>query len=711
MKNSIIIILFSVIVLQVKILSGSPINIKQAEKVAINFFYERVNQYEVVDFSEIKTEQSFTEYFHSTAVLYIFNMNYSGFVIVAATDIVYPVPGYSFEGKFSTEHQPPQFHDLILSYKQQVYHAMQNTIKPEPEVRQTWNRLLGDNPAQLNILKENKDIEPLLTTLWDQGIYYNEMCPADPAGPGGHAYAGCVATAMGQVLNYFRFPLQGTGSYTYQCPPYGTLSADFGNTNYRWDEMAIELLKSNPAVAELLFHLGVSVDLVYGPNGSGMYNHKAAYSMRTFFKYLPETQYVYRDSTSMDWDSLLISHLDRHIPMYYAGWSVPNISGHAFVCDGYQGNYHYHFNWGWSGSFNGYFYTDDLTPGGTNFNNAQEVIINGFPDTNQYNYPYSCDGLKILTITDGTIDDGSGPVYHYENNLNCKWLIIPDDSVLNITITFLEFNTDTNDILTIYDGDTTAAPVLGTFSGSNIPNDITSSGNKMLVTFQSDDAVTSLGWLVSFTSEIPVYCSGLQTLTAVSDTFSDGSGPRDYHNGTTCMWKIIPPDATSVTLYFNKFDTEEDNDPVKIYDLASQELLAEYSGSYQAPELPPPVTSPSGQMFVTFSTNYAITAPGWEAYYNTDPVGIVETSGIESFFIFPNPFDQLSVISYQLSVSGKVLLKVYNVMGHEIAVLVNEQKQPGEYEVLFDGSGLPSGIYYCQLIVDNFSQTRKMILY
>ncbi len=95
----------------------------------------------------------------------------------------------------------------------------------------------------------------------------------------------------------------------------------------------------------------------------------------------PETQYVFRDTTSMDWDSLLVANLDQKIPMYYAGWSVPDTNGHAFVCDGYQGNDYFHFNWGWGGSYDGYFYTDNLTPGGNFFNLAQELIINAVPDT------------------------------------------------------------------------------------------------------------------------------------------------------------------------------------------------------------------------------------------------------------------------------------------------------------------------------------------
>ena len=79
---------------------------------------------------------------------------------------------------------------------------------------------------------------------------------------------------------------------------------------------------------------------------------------------------------------------------------------------------------------------------------------------------------------------------------------------------------------------------------------------------------------------------------------------------------------------------------------------------------------------------------------------------------------QSTVISYQLPVNGNVTLKVYDVLGNEIATLVNEEKQAGVYEVEFDGSALPSGIYFYQLQTVNpstgsgqvFTEAKKMIL-
>jgi len=95
----------------------------------------------------------------------------------------------------------------------------------------------------------------------------------------------------------------------------------------------------------------------------------------------------------------------------------------AFNLDGYQGTNYFHFNWGWSGSYNGYFYLNNLNPGGDNFTNGQGAIINLYPDTNNYNYPSYCAGQVVLSTLKGTFEDGSGPVKNYQNNANCGWLI------------------------------------------------------------------------------------------------------------------------------------------------------------------------------------------------------------------------------------------------------------------------------------------------
>jgi len=77
---------------------------------------------------------------------------------------------------------------------------------------------------------------------------------------------------------------------------------------------------------------------------------------------------------------------------------------------------------------------------------------------------------------------------------------------------------------------------------------------------------------------------------------------------------------------------------------------------------------------------------------------------------YPNPFNPSTKISWQLPVSGRQTLKVYDVLGNEVATLVNEYKPAGRYEVEFNADKLPSGVYFYQLRAGNFEDTKKMIL-
>ena len=614
-------------------------------------------------------------------VYYQVNMAPEGWVLIAATDASVPVLAYATSGAFDNDNLPINCAGWLRQYEDKLTDIIQNELDATPEIAQQWEDLKSD---RLN--KNSRAVEPFLTTTWNQSRYYNDMCPADPAGPGGHCYAGCVPTAMGQICNYFRWPETGLGQYSYMDSTYGLLSADFENTSYRWDEMAIALSSTNLAVAELLYHLGISCDLVYGPDGSGMYNHKAAYALRTFFKYDQATEYVYRDSTSMDWDSLLITHLDRRIPLYYAGWSVPNINGHAFVCDGYQEDHFYHFNWGWGGSSDGYFYTEALNPSGSNFNLAQELIINCAPDSLLYNYPSGCSGYAELITTNGTIDDGSGPLYGYEAGTNCSWLIAPEDSVSSITLHFLDFDLTAGDTLFLYKGSSSADPLFSAIGGDVLPEDIQVDSDKVFVDFVVQSSGGASGWLMSFMSEIPVYCSSNEVLTEVEGVLNDGSGPRDYHNVAACMWMIAPPGVQRIELQFDTFETESVYDVVTVYD--GNTVLGEFSGN----ELPPLLTATSGTMFLVFTTNFDITAPGWSATYTTDLVGVSDVlEGNQVLLVYPNPADQQLVMQTDL-VIGNQIFELLDCSGRVVQRQVSSLSR-----VTFDVGMLPRGMYFAKV--------------
>lgn len=98
----------------------------------------------------------------------------------------------------------------------------------------------------------------------------------------------------------------------------------------------------------------------------------------------------------------------------------------------------------------------------------------------------------------------------------------------------------------------------------------------------------------------------------------------------------------------------------------------------------------------------------------TDPaVSVNENNLFNSYNLsqnYPNPFNPSTIINYNVGEPGLVQLKVYNILGVEVATLVNEQKNAGSYSADFNADRLSSGVYFYSISVNNFTQTRKMIL-
>jgi len=169
------------------------------------------------------------------------------------------------------------------------------------------------------------------------------MCPEDPNGPGGHAYAGCVAVAMAQVMHYWKFPESGTQLYCYTHSTYGELCADFENTIYTWDRMPDDV--PNEEVARILYHVGVAMNMDYGPYSSGASTSFAYNRLQNYFGYDPNSDFVFEFLYEGNWIELLVNELENGRPIIYRG--ADPVGGHAFVVDGF--NYQdslFHVNWG-----------------------------------------------------------------------------------------------------------------------------------------------------------------------------------------------------------------------------------------------------------------------------------------------------------------------------------------------------------------------------
>lgn len=308
-------------------------------------------------------------YHGSTPTIYIVNMQPAGFVLVSADDNALPILGYSYEQAFPAGEMRSNYGWLINQLGDEVYYA--STLPVIPESISRWDNLLNNVSQQ----RETRDLEPMMQIHWNQDYPYNSMCPADAAGPGGHVYAGCVATAMGQIMRYWCYPPQGSGTHTYTHPEYGQQTANFGTTTYDWWNMPRRATENNLQIARLLYQCGVAVDMNYAADGSGAQSDDVPYAMQHYFLY-DSTLRLLRKSGYSDtnWATTLRNELDTGRVIYYSGNDAE--SGHAFVCDGYQDTNYFHYNFGWSGSSDGYFIVNAIYgEGGAGFNSNQVAII------------------------------------------------------------------------------------------------------------------------------------------------------------------------------------------------------------------------------------------------------------------------------------------------------------------------------------------------
>ncbi|MEA3448959.1 MAG: C10 family peptidase [Bacteroidota bacterium] len=624
----------------------------------------------------------------------------SGYVILAADDNIHPLIAYSFDNDYPHEKEVHNFNAWMKNVEAQILNTRKAYIPADKKIRDAWNNI--ENPDYWKTSKL-KSVSPLLHTEWNQGKYYNASCPEDPAGPDGHVFAGCVATALGQLMNYFRHPVQGNGYYSYTDPNYGFLEMDFSQQTYNWDAMGTSLNSYNPDIADLLYHIGISVDMQYGPDGSGMYNHKGAYTLRTYFGYDNETQYLFRDSLdeNFDWPGMLIDHLDQNIPLYYGGWSDTVFqSGHAFIADGYQDSTYFHFNWGWGGAADGYFNLNSLTPSGYDFTHFHEAIANATPDITSSE---ACSGQKTITTKQGCLGDGSGPLYNYENDLECEWLIQPDDSVAKLNFELLSFKTQPGDELIIYDGPDDTFPVLETFSGDVNPQSFESTADNMLVRFITNSSGTDEGWLLSYDSEQPNYCDLVTTFTDSSRVISDGSNSYLYNQNTFCNWYIQPEGADSVCIQFLEFDVA-DGDYVKITDENENYIVANFTGT----TIPEPFFVNSDNITLTFRS-YNNRAQGWKLKYAMNTALSTENPTFSRATLYPNPASTYCWFSFYNQKDKVLNIRIHDTSGKLIYTdksFINS----GHNRIAIPVFNLQRGLYFISLTTDSKHDIRKLMI-
>ena len=456
------------------------------------------------------------------ANLYIFSTE-NGSVIVSADDRVKPILGYSLTSKFDVDNMPENLRWWLQGYSNEIQFAIDHNIEPSKLVSQQWKDLKNGihKTAKATII-----VPPLTTTEWGQGTRDNPYwycCPkSGDAGQYTYAKAGCVAVSMAQVMKYHNHPSQGNGSHSYQSDTYGTISANFGATTYDWNNMPNTVSRNSStqvklAVGTLIFHCGVSVDMDYGPQASGADHANVPYALTNYFNYSNSISRIWReDFSDAQWIAILKNELDASRPLIYGG-ANQNYVAHSFVCDGYNSDNYFHFNWGWEGSYHGFYYSiDNLDPkytgGAYCYNYYQDAIIgimpssgetpasptnlhctiNGTnvildwtaPDNGSYTYKIFRNGTVIAeslstnTYTDSNLADNA--LYSYtvkacanseeSNSSNTSSVVIGYVSVSNITI-------GENDNMTIVEN--SILTVSGALSDENADNLILENGAQL----------------------------------------------------------------------------------------------------------------------------------------------------------------------------------------------------------------------------------------
>lgn len=324
-----------------------------------------------------------------------------GYAFIANDDRINAVLGYS-QSKFDTDDMPP----ALRWWMQVADESIDARLASGNTAAAPSNYLSVEYPDMVNTL---------MSTTWNQDRPYNDIV-TDKLGA--EYPTGCMATAMAQVMKYHNWPITGTDYHSYRCKPEGASSyirlvADFENTTYQWENMidnydsySVNYTDAQAeAVATVMFHCGVAVDMAYNLDGSGAYSYDAAKALRDYFKYSAKlyTRDIY---TEAEWMDIVYGELSAGRPVLYTGADLA-LGGHAFVFDGYDADGLVHVNWGWGGVSDGYYDVAILNSGNGNYSYGQVMIV--MHDADEPAITYSSEWGFIPELT--WISSGSGQTF------------------------------------------------------------------------------------------------------------------------------------------------------------------------------------------------------------------------------------------------------------------------------------------------------------
>lgn len=382
---------------------------------------------------------------HSASIeeanLYVFNVGeQGGFIIVAGDDRARPILGYADSGSFDTKHLPDALNELLTLYAYQIERLGQTETKSDSTMRARRTMQRTSNVMA--------DVNPLLSTTWNQVGPYNAYCPIQDEQT---TLTGCVATAMAQIANYYKYPTSKVPSLESYISETNKINVSaWGATTFDWDNILDDYSgsytsKQEEAIATLMRYCGQAAKMDYGFT-SGAYNGDALYAFKNNLGYNMYADFKSAANYSANgWENLIYNEVANGRPVFYSALNGDigcDVSGHAFVVDGYKsaGDY-FHVNWGWGGYCDGYFNLFALDPDApespattTGWHYQMLAIIGLSPETiNVSKLTQDASGSYLITSADdwnelsAHLEDYSGGTFKLTNDISVTTMVGTED--------------------------------------------------------------------------------------------------------------------------------------------------------------------------------------------------------------------------------------------------------------------------------------------
>lgn len=746
MKKSILSILFVAIVSFT--FATNVIPVQEAQRVSSNFLREATGRI----FNEADITLESTVYTTNGDVAYYqFQIQGKGFILVSGTDLMNPVLGYSLSNDFVAENDA-QGNYFGMKFQEEAAQVIANPSLAKNH-QNSWNHFRSKNFVPSSA-KNTEGVQPLITTAWSQGEYYNALCPyngkknnngdaLDAAGRDFRALVGCVGVNIANLLFYHRFPESGVSGVSYIPfdPDYGHTyprqTVNFATSTYNYYAMSANSLNSYVnELAKLLYHSGVSAKMSYGIGGSSSNSVEAHNALTTYWKMNPGAQIFSKaDVTVSQFTDSMRAQLDRNLPLYFSG-TIDGEAGHAFMIDGYivvDGTTYFHANFGWNGYKNGYYPIGDID----GYNADENILLNVFPDPADSTAFKPATSIDTITASIGSISDGSG-YFKYAPNSNRVWVVeAPHATKYYIDFTKIKTEADA-DLIKIYKGTTpSAANLVGTYSGNylmkgatdgaghaqanfeglSLPSTITVNNSAFCVEFTSNgNDVTDYGFVLEYEASlnhagIPTCNQNAQLPTIVGVISDKGLNPADedmatpYVQDKWCRWTGNFTFLTGTAMSFTQFDLGAGDyvdiincdDPDSLFLVKRFDLENTPDGAFNVP----------GNKFqVIFVSDNWKEGTGFKLHYFG--ISSINETELTDVNVYPNPATNNVNVAISVPAEQKVTFQIVDMAGRIIQS--ESMNVAGEYTYSTNISNLATGIYMMRVQTESGKSIHKFIV-